>query len=98
MVEAISPKQIGVAKAKLFPDAVFEAFNELIAENYTNGRAVVNQDAVVARIKQKLSDSVVAFKHDYLNVEEVYREKGWKVSYDKPAYNENYDATFTFKG
>ena len=38
------------------------------------------------------------FSEGYLNVEEVYREQGWVVSYDKPGYNESYDANFKFKG
>lgn len=37
------------------------------------------------------------YKKHQLDIEEVYRKAGWVVSYDKPAYNENYDAIFTFK-
>jgi hypothetical protein len=31
-----------------------------------------------------------------LDIEPIYREAGWIVEYDKPAYCENYDANFTF--
>ena len=37
------------------------------------------------------------FNKGWLNIEEVYRSAGWKVNYDKPAYNESYDAYFTFE-
>ena len=32
-----------------------------------------------------------------MDFEALYRESGWKVSYDSPAYDENYDAYFTFE-
>jgi hypothetical protein len=32
----------------------------------------------------------------WLNFEAIYEEAGWKVVYDKPGYNETYDANFTF--
>lgn len=34
---------------------------------------------------------------EHLDVEDVYRAAGWEVTYDKPGYNETYDATFTFR-
>jgi hypothetical protein len=37
------------------------------------------------------------FDDNLLDVEEVYEKAGWKVEYDKPAFNESYPATFTFR-
>lgn len=106
MTKPISPKEVAACKAKSFPAFVFEAFNELIASKYTMGRATVKQNDVIALILQKansgLDEDILTrgdiFDKGYLNVEEVYREQGWKVSYDKPAYNESYAAYFEFKG
>jgi hypothetical protein len=103
VIKPISPKEIGAYKAKVFPDFVLESINELIAENFTNSRAVVLQKDIIARISSKMDgDSYdmkrkMIFDKGWLNFEEIYRDSGWKVSYDKPAYNENYDANFTFK-
>jgi len=36
------------------------------------------------------------FDKGWLNIEPMYRAAGWKVVYDKPAYNESYEPTFTF--
>lgn len=108
MTKAISPKDVAKIKASSFPDWVFEAFNELIAKKYTCGQATIYQDDVIDLILQKANKGVFddegrlnrsqIFKLGYLNVEEVYREQGWKVTYDKPAYNETYKASFEFKG
>lgn len=37
------------------------------------------------------------FDRHYLDIEEIYSASGWVVKYDKPAYNEDYPATFEFK-
>jgi len=39
----------------------------------------------------------VIFDNHWLDIEEIYRKAGWKVTYDKPAYNESYDANFDFE-
>ena len=36
------------------------------------------------------------YDKNWLDVEDVYESAGWKVEYDKPGYNENYEPTFTF--
>lgn len=98
-----NPNDIAGLKRSVFPPAVFEAVNELIAEKFTNGRANFTQDEVVARIAAKMPGedyeikSGEIYKRGWLNFEEVYRDEGWSVEYDKPAYNESYSANFTFR-
>jgi len=95
----ISPSDIAAAKAEFIPNCVFDAFNELIAKNYTNGRAKVEQSDVKSLLAANMGESWMEdnFSFNMLNVEESYREKGWSVTYDKPAYNESYSASFLFK-
>ncbi len=105
MSKAISPDQVAAQKAKQFPDFVFNAFNELIASNFSNGRAIVYQNEVIKRMLEIANNGGydsslnrdLIFSRGYLNVEEVYCEAGWSVTYDKPGYNENYKANFLFK-
>lgn len=99
MTGPISPKEVAIEKSKHIPDYVFDAFNKLIALNYCNGSAEVNQDDVITEIVC-ISDPKITrqeiFAKGFLNVESAYEAKGWKVYYDKPGYNESYVATFTF--
>lgn len=37
------------------------------------------------------------FENHYLDIEPIYREVGWNVVYDSPAYCENYKPSFTFR-
>jgi hypothetical protein len=69
---------------------VILSFNELIGENYDGTAATFKRDAVVDRIMAKMSmekdDRQKIYKLGWLNVEELYRERGWDVTYDEPAY------------
>ncbi len=95
-VKPITPAEVVSLKASLFPDAVLEAFNELIAENFAGGVASFTEKKVVARIFKKGISSSQAYANHWLDVEDIYRKNGWRVEYDKPGFNEGYDATFTF--
>ena len=109
-VKPIRPDDICEIKVKLIPDYVIDAFNELIAADYTNGRSTVMQDTVVELIVSKryaMDDTVTSseeerrckkeiYEKGWLNVEEIYRAQGWVVVYDKPGFNESYPARFEF--
>jgi hypothetical protein len=109
MIKPISPNEVVSQKAKaVIPDYVFEAFNFLISKNFRNGSATVKQNEVVDRIVSREYDihdntppsrqitREYLFDNHLLDVEDVYREAGWVVEYDKPAYCETYEATFKF--
>lgn len=99
-VEAMTPAQAADLKMSRIPEKVFEAFNEAIADKLSEGSATVKQEDVVARILAKMTDEGVTrhqiFENGWLDVEPFYRKKGWKVQYDKPAYNESYGAYWDF--
>jgi hypothetical protein len=98
MAGPISPKEVASRKEASIPDEVFEVFNDLISQNWDGHRATVSQDDAVRQIAKKMGVSRgEAFNKGWLDVEDSYRKKGWKVEYDKPGYNESYSAFFVFK-
>lgn len=103
--EVVTPATIAEKKKQVIPKEVFDAFDELIAANYDGDGATVMQNEVIALIltnfnKGKSEAEYITrqtiFDKNWLNVEEVYRNAGWRVNYDKPAYNESYEASFEF--
>ena len=54
------------------------------------------QDDVAKLIVQKGLKRQDIFDNHWLDVEDLYRKNGWKVDYDKPGYNESYNAYFVF--
>ena len=98
MVAAITPRDIPEAKYGAMPDKVMRCWNTLIAVNFTNGRAVINQNTAIESLMSVMdvSERQVVFDNKWLNIEEIYELAGWSVVYNKPAYNEDYEPTFTF--
>jgi len=100
MIKPITPNEVVSHKAHVvIPDYVFEAFNYLISKNFRNGSATVTQNEVVKHIIAARHETITSdylFINHFLDVEDVYREAGWKVEYDKPAYCETYQAVFKF--
>lgn len=100
MTKPLSPDEIGMFAANAFPAYVFEAVNKLLARS-TSGK--LYQNAVIEEIISQASKAGVdltrsdIFDKGYLDFEQAYRAVGWKVSYDKPGYNESYEAHFIFK-
>ena len=95
--QPITPEQVVSKKAELIPGGVIEAFNELITKNFNGSSSTVKQSDAVALIMQKMDcarDKV--FSEHWLDVEILFRDAGWRVEYDKPGFNESYDATFKF--
>lgn len=92
-MKPITPKEVVKKKKEQIPPEVLEAFDELIAENWNGHCSTFSQKDVSALIRAKLKGD---FPIKYLDVEDIYRKAGWKVDYDKPGYNESYDASFEF--
>jgi hypothetical protein len=103
MAGPIKPEDMPKYKAEVFPEFVFQAFNLCIVENFCNGRATVYQKDVMNKMASLALEEGIQlergdiFSKGYLNVEDVYREAGWKVKYDSPAYCETYEAHYEFK-
>jgi hypothetical protein len=94
----ISPDEVVERKNNLIPDEVIDIFNDLIVLNFRGTSATIRQKDVLKLIAERLniSNQQVVFDNKWLDVEDIFRQQGWKVSYDKPGYNESYNATFTF--
>ena len=86
------------------PDYVVSVINGLIIKNFARSvqSARIMQNEVINAIltcpvalARELTREQLFAEH-MLDFEEVFRSHGWRVSYDRPAYNENYEASFKF--
>lgn len=108
-IKPILPDEVVSKKLEIFPDNMLESVNELIAKHWDGYSAHFKQkeleDLYLEKCKSKSTD--VNFKiekarqemydNHWMDFEDIYRNSGWKVEYDKPGYNESYEATFEFK-
>jgi hypothetical protein len=102
-MKPISPQEVAQAKAKRIPEPIIRAFNDLIAKNWDGEFSVVFQVKVIelaieyfCEEKQIQVTREKIFQNNWLDIEEIYRNEGWKVIYDRPSYCENYEAYFKF--
>ena len=95
-VKPFGPADARANVVNVIPDTVLNAVNALLSENYDASEITLTQKDIIARVK-KLRHPADDFDYKWLNFEPVYEQAGWVVKYEKPAYDENFDAYFTFK-
>lgn len=97
MVKPITPEDVADEKLKYLPETVIDTWNRMIAQKWNGKCAVINQKEIIKALAahNAVSDLTV-WDLGWLEIEDIYRKAGWVVIYDKPAYYENYDATFEF--
>lgn len=93
------------------PDAIINVVNNMLIANYKGDKSItINQDELVSEICRVMADTMIdignkhlqpfnrnmIFNCKWLDFENLYRQKGWKVEYDKPAYCETYPAYWKF--
>ena len=105
MIHLITPEEAEKARKSSIPDYVFQAFNELLAENFFNVGTIVYQHEVLKRILslypsiiENDKDSIVnslSVNH-WLDVEKFYERAGWEVTFHEPSYYEDFDPYYQF--
>jgi hypothetical protein len=97
MTKPIKPDEVIDKKIKSLPDIVIDTFNNAIAEAWNGKESIIYQRTVAFLIANELNISEdKVYDRGYMDIEPIYRKEGWKVQYDKPAYNETYEATYKF--
>lgn len=95
----IKPEEIKLETREI-PTFVFDIFNDMLVDgtvSETKDIVILTKD-VRKRIEDHLKtmEDPPQFELWWLDVENMYRAAGWTVTYDKPAYCETHDASYTF--
>ena len=109
MITPITPNDVSTQKEQNFPDIIIDTINKMIAQKWDGYQSNFKQkDIVTAMVsaiieckmfkgeESKAIARKMIFDNNWLDFEEIYRKSGWKVVFDKPGYNETYEANFTF--
>jgi hypothetical protein len=95
-IHAITPDEALGLKEELLPPFVMRVWNRLISQNFCGKSAIITQKDVIEALLLFCDGRQEIFDKGYLEIEEIYKKAGWKVVYDKPGFNETYEATFEF--
>ena len=93
----ITPEQARANKINVIPSEVIEVINQILIQKINGQQPItILQDALVSSIASRLDvPRQVVFDSHWLDFEDLYRSH-WKVTYDKAAYNEIGDSSWTF--
>ena len=99
-ITPITPDVVQEKFLEEIPDFIISTVNSLIIKNWnqTEKCAKIKQEEILEKVLQlgNISSEEI-FKKHWFDFEDIYRNVGWIVEYDKPLYYETYPATFTFK-
>jgi hypothetical protein len=99
VTKPLSPKDVESAKTARQGNnkAVIEAANELIAQRWNGHDATFKLHELAKLAREKLGwDARKQFEDGDLDIEPIFRKAGWSVDFDRPGYNETYEAHFIF--
>ena len=95
-MEPLSPKE--VQDTFEVPDFVIGAFNNLLIKNYDGMSNVISISLEEARVEiYKLNKSEQPLQTKWLNIESLYKSKGWFVEFHSPDRYETYEEYYSFK-
>lgn len=89
-VKPITPDEV----VHEIPDVVIEVVNALIKEKWNGQKSHILQEEILERLSIPHDE---IFEKRWLDFEHIYREAGWFVIYDKPAWDEDYKPYFDFE-
>lgn len=102
-ITPITKEEVIKKQSYKIPEIIIEIVNKLLIQNYNieTGKATIKlneiMDLAVGDSDCGLFTREEIFKNHYLDFESLYEKQGWKVTYDKPGYNEFYEPFFVFK-
>lgn len=93
----VKPSEVAERQAEVFPGEVIQVVNELLLNRGGGKQVVIKQRDIVKRLVALGIKEKDIYQNHWLDFEPMYRAAGWKVSYDKPGYNEPGEAYFLFE-
>lgn len=101
MLKPITPEKAREIRSGNFPDWIIEAVNKFIVKNMRGDLAfTIKQKDIMEEALRLAPDgtrSQTVYDNGWMDIEPLYRENGWTVSYSSPAMDESWDVYFTFK-
>ena len=94
-MKVFTPSDAKEARTNI-PDFVIRAFNELLAENWNEKEIKLEQYDIVERILAHADGNILRsdiFKKNWLDIEPIYENNGWIVTFVK---DPNYDYSHSY--
>lgn len=94
---AYSPKDALVRHGETIPEELLAVVNKFLAERIHKGQITITRKELADALQFTQINESEALERGWLDFEELYRAQGWKVTYDKPGFNETYVGFWLFE-
>ena len=95
MSKPISPSELLTKRSREIPSEVIDIFNDLLLEKFSGGMAIIYLSTVTEKVNKH---TFPAFEMWWLDVEDIYREQGWKVDFVKQSIGDSFKSHYVFRG
>ena len=101
-IKPFSPADAANAKINMIPKEVIEVVNAILAAKIHPLRPIsIKQHEIINGAREKMTNGSDYANSDFftkgwLEIEPLYQAEGWKVSYHRPSYDEDFEAYFEF--
>jgi len=97
----ITPEEIVEVKKTTIPDSIIEAANQLIIDHWDGSSSTFKLKELIIKYRKIAGSGAVSERklidYNWLNIEPTFEDVGWKVKYDSPSRDEDFDAYFDFR-
>lgn len=98
MATPLTPAEAKKNKNTTLHPSMVEAVNYFLLNYDGHQKLIINQQKLVEKFLE-LEPSYTqqrVYEENLLDIESTFRKHGWKIKYDKPAYDESYVPFFIF--
>lgn len=99
-ISPITPEEARNEAKSNIPEFVINGINNAIKNHYRKSGFTIKEKEILAEIMKVAPENITSvdiFKNHWMDFEDLYKNFGWNISYDRPGYRESYDAIFEFK-
>ena len=102
-MKPIKPNEIKKQQLENIDPEMIQAVNELLMKEFESYSCSLSQQDIIAKyfelknLENTTINRKIMFDRKQLNFEPLLEKEGWNVTYDRPGYNETYEASFKFK-
>jgi hypothetical protein len=96
--KVLGPDEMIKCWEQALPDTVVETFNELLAKKFDGTSATIKHKELLSALNLKGVETKVVTEQNWLfQTKELYQIAGWKVVFQSPGWDDNFDSYFHFK-
>lgn len=94
---AYSPNDAIARHGETIPEEILGIVNDFLVARVHRKSFIISQQEIVDKLSLTSITEAEALDKGWFDFEDAYRRRGWRVTYDRPGFNESYGAFWRFQ-